>query len=242
MATTETTKRPGRKPANKTAETVEKAEKMEETQAERVYTEQEVTNLFAGLQAQIEALKAQVEAAKAPNVTVNTPDKERVTFRWQAPVADDNVLEIGEGGRYANVTGRQGTFFVPKDELHRVLTPMLRSFLASRWLIVLDGLDEMERIALGVDYREGEILDTAAFMRLIDLGPELLEIYPALCAGNRRIVAKLLYESWATDGYRHVKRDVVKGLEDFCSANDPDEKTFQTILTEMNAKEAERRK
>ena len=234
----ETAKRPGRKPANKAAEPVEA---QEEVKTERLYTEQEVNGLFANLQEQIKALQAQVEAAKVPNVTVNTPDKERVTFRWQAPVADDNVLEIGEGGRYANVTGRQGTFFVPKDELHRVLTPMLRSFIANRWLIVLDGLDEMERVALGVDYKPGEVLDTAAFMRLIDLGPELLELYPALCAGNRRIVAKLIYESWATDGYKHVKRDIVKGLEDFCSANDPEEKTFQTILTEMNAKEAERK-
>lgn len=234
----ETAKRPGRKPANKSAEPVEV---QEEVMTDRSHTEKEVNELISNLQEQIKALQAQVEAARVPNVTVNTPDKERVTFRWQAPVADDNVLEIGEGGRYANVTGRQGTFFVPKDELHRVLTPMLRSFIANRWLIVLDGLDEMERVALGVDYKPGEVLDTAAFMRLIDLGPELLELYPALCAGNRRIVAKLIYESWSTDGYKHVKRDIVKGLEDFCSANDPEEKTFQTILTEMNAKEAERR-
>lgn len=233
----ETAKRPGRKPANKAAEPVEM---QEEVMTERPHTEQEVNELIANLQEQIKALQAQVEAARVPNVTVNTPDKERVTFRWQAPVADDNVLEIGEGGRYANVTGRQGTFFVPKDELHRVLTPMLRSFIANRWLIVLDGLDETERTALGVDYKPGEVLDSTAFMRLIDLGPELLSIYPALCEGNRRVVAKLVYESWHTDGYDHIKRDVVKGLEDFCSAHEPEEKTFQTILQEMNAKEAER--
>lgn len=240
MATDTTKKTAGRKPAAK-KETA--AETAEQAATEKMYSQAEVNELFAGLKAQMAALQAQINESKsaAPSVSVNVPDKERVTFRWQAPVADDNVLEVGEGGRYASITGRQGTFFVPKDELHRVLTPMLRSFLADRWLIVLDGLDEEEREALGVNYKQGEVIDAAAFMRLIDLGRELLDIYPALCAGNRLIVAKMLYESWTNDGYAHVKRDVVKGLEDFCSVNQPEEKTFQTILQEMNAKEAERR-
>lgn len=230
---TETTKRTTKKNAESAAQ---------ETAApsEKTYTEGEVMGLVESLQEQIKALQAQIEAAKAPSVTVAAPEKERVTFRWQAPVADDNVLEIGENARYASVTGKQGMFIVPKEELGRVLTPMVRTFLRDRWLIVLDGLDETERTALGVDYKPGEVLDSTAFMRLIDLGPELLSIYPALCEGNRRVVAKLVYESWHTDGYAHIKRDVVKGLEDFCSAHEPEEKTFQIILQEMNAKEAER--
>lgn len=207
---------------------------------EKTYTEAEVTTLLSAMQAQIEALQAQISAA-TPTVTVNAPERERVTFRWQAPVSDDNVLEIGENGRFAIVTGRQGTFFVPKDELGRVLTPMVRNFLRDRWLIVLDGLDEAERAAYGVDYKPGEVLDSKAFMRLVDLGSGIMEIYPKLCVGNRRIVSKLMYEAWKNGGYKKIKRNVVKDLEDYCSANDPEEKTFQKILAEMNEKDAERK-
>lgn len=195
----------------------------------KVYTADEVQALLAQMQAQIDALKS----ASAPS-EAKAPAKERVTFRWQAPVSADNVLEIGPGGRWATITGPEQTFSVPKEELGNVLTAQVRHLLDLRWLIVLSGLDEDEMEAIGCNYRKGEILDRKAFQNLIGLGMGIVPIYGELCRGNRQIVAKELYEAWTGSRKGSVRRDVVVALKEL----DPDESAFRTILTEMNELDA----
>ena len=163
---------------------------------------------LAALEAQNEAMRRQMEdmrrelnAGRQPQVIHVAADTERVHFLWQAPVSDNNVVLFGEGGMYGRITGRTGSFFVPKNDLSRILDSQVRIFLDRRWLIVLDGLNEDEREALGVNYRPGEILDKRAFAHITELGDELLEVYPGLCASHKEIVGKRWYEAWkAGDG------------------------------------------
>ena len=146
------------------------------------------------LKAQIEALKAemasQVEsfkeamAAQKTQVVQVTASTEQVHFLWMAPVADDNTQDFGQGGMFGRIIGKTGEFFVPKNDLSRILDHMTRMFLDRRWLIAVSGLSEDEREALGVDYKEGELLDRKAFSKLIELGDTILEIFPSLCEGH----------------------------------------------------------
>ena len=45
-------------------------------------------------------------------------------------------------------------------------------------LLIQDTTKE-ERESLGIDYKEGEYLDKKAFAKMVDLGDEMLEIYPS---------------------------------------------------------------
>lgn len=201
----------------------------EETE-KKTYTEDEVKALLAAMAEEIGALKKQI--AEAPQAA-QAPAKEKVVFRWQAPVSQDNVLEIGQGGRFATITGPEQTFSVPKDELGNILTAQVRGLLNMRWLIVLSGLDEDEMEAIGCNYKPGEVLTKQAFHRLIEMGMGIVPVYRELCAGSRQIVAQFYYEAWR-DGKPGVYRDVVTALKEL----DPDEAAFREILREMNERDA----
>ena len=178
-----------------------------EVKAEPVQNNDEVAELKAQI-AQLMATIETMKAAPAPQVVAVSADTPKVSFLWQAEVADDNVVDFGP---YTSITGKTGRFFVPKPELSRVLDSMARTFLAKRWLIVLGGLDEDEREALGVNYKEGEILDEKAFKKIIGMGKEMLEIFPDLCESHKKIVAKRYYEAWLENKAK-LDREVVIAL------------------------------
>lgn len=203
------------------------AVKVEQEKEQKTFSAEEVQALLSAMQAQIDALKA----AAAPPAPAK--EKERVTFRWQAPVAKDNVLEIGPGGRFATITGPEQTFSVPKEELSVILTAQIRHLLDLRWLIVLSGLDEYELEAIGCNYQPGEVLTKQAFHRLVDLGEEIVPIYAQLCEGNREIVAKVLYEEWKKNRGK-ISRDTVNELRKI----DPEQAAFRRIIEEMNERDA----
>ena len=208
----------------------EEPKQQQEQQEQKVYTEDEVKQLLAAMSAEISALKQQISAAPK---AAPAPAKEKVMFRWQAPVSQDNVLEIGPGGRWATITGPEQTFSVPKDEIGNILTAQVRNLLDMRWLIVLSGLDEDELEAIGCNYKPGEVLTRQAFSRLIEMGEGIVPIYKDLCAGSRKIVAQFYYEAWAS-GKPGVYRDVVTALKEL----DPDEAAFKEIIREMNERDA----
>ena len=91
-------------------ETANDVQETKETASQRLFSEEEVKRLVAQEVAKREeAMRAQI----APIVVkMNTPESERVLFLWQAPVADYNVLLIGENGIYGRVTGKTDTFWV----------------------------------------------------------------------------------------------------------------------------------
>lgn len=202
-----------------------------------VYTAEEVNAMLADMKAQMEALQEKLAAQTAPVSIVAAAPEEKVVLRWQAPVADENVLEIGQNGRWGRITGKVGTVSVPKSEMGNVLTPMIRSLLDRRWLIVLSGLDEADQEAYGVRYKAGEVLDKAAFSNLLKLGEALVPVYKGLCPGNKEIVEKLVYEKWAAK--RKADRGLMEELNRAAKECGRADNAFREILREMNAEEAE---
>lgn len=188
------------------------------------------------LQKQILAMQEQMAAMAMPKVIQVAADTEKVHFLWQAPVADDNVVLFGEGGMYGRITGKTGSFFVPKSELSRILDSMTRLFLENRWLIVLDGLTEEEREALGVNYKEGEVLDKRAFAKMVDLGNEILDIFPKLCDSHKEMVGQRFYEAWKA-GNPNVKREIVVELLRMSKSEGKEIKGFSAIIEEMNERD-----
>lgn len=191
------------------------------------------------LQKQMELLQAQLNEMARPQVIQVAADTERVHFLWMAEVADYNLVTFGPGGMYGSITGKTGTFSVPKNELSRILDDRNRRFLQKRWLIAVDGLTDEERESLGVAYREGEILDRRAFERMVNIpGDEICAIYKNLCKTHREMVGKRFYEAWIARN-ENVTRDKVLALRNLTRRVEPDIKAFQQILKEMNASEEE---
>lgn len=189
------------------------------------------------VEAMIAAAVANAMAGYAQQRAAALPERERVNLLWQAPVMPENVEEFGPNGRYARVTGPTGAFYVPKDEFFLIVDSRVRMYLERRWLIVLSGLTDEEREFYGVNYREGEYLTRTAFAKLTEQGEKLLEIYPKLCDGNRRIVAGAVFQGWR-EGNKAINRGLVEKLAALCKEIDPEETTFRTILQEMAEKAA----
>lgn len=191
------------------------------------------------LQKQMEELQKQLLALQKPQVIQVAADTERIHFLWQADVADYNMTTFGPGGMYGSITGKTGTFSVPKNELSRILDNRTRMFLERRWLIVLDGLDDDEREALGVAYKEGEVLDRRVFTKMVDLPmEEICEIYPKLCNSHKEMVARRYYEEWQKKN-EGVTREKVIALRNLTRDAGLEIQAFQQILKEMNAEEEE---
>ena len=224
-------KEPAKKtaPRTKTAKAVvaEEAPAKEDPTAKVVDTRDEEIAL---LKEQLNALKKEMEAKAAqPQIVVTAPDNgERVHLLWQAEVANDNVVEFGDGGMYGRIVGKTGSIYVPKNDLSRILDSANRLYLDKRWLIVVSGLTDDEREALGVAYKEGELLEKKVFQNLLKLGKdELLEIYPELCESHKEMIAKRFYEAY-TSG-KHVDRDTVVALNNIAPSE-----AFKAVINGMN--------
>lgn len=191
------------------------------------------------LQKQMEQLQAQMLAMQRPQVIQMAADTERVYFLWQADVADYNLVTFGPGGMYGSITGKTGTFSVPKNELSRILNTRTRGYLEKRWLIVLDGLSDDERESLGVAYKEGEILDRKVFSMMVEMDKDdICDVYKKLCPSHKEMVGRRFYEAWQAHN-ENVTREKVIALRNITREKGLEIKAFQTILQEMNASEEE---
>lgn len=235
-----------KKPTTKAVENTDEI-KQEETVAIRENNENEGEKLVYSTEEpadrkdeEIEALKAQIEQlkqlvasqaqAQPQQIIVSADNSERIWFLWMADVADDNVTLIGEHGEYGRVVGKTGTFYVPKNDLSRILDNATRYYLEHRWMIVVSGLTDEEREALGVNYREGELLDRKAFARITELGDELLEIFPALCDSHKDMVASRFHEAYESGKKLH-RQQIIELNKIY---NSP---AFVDIIEQMNAAE-----
>lgn len=187
---------------------------------------------------QMQEMREQLATASNPTVVQVAADTERVHFLWQAEVAPDNIKTFGPSGMYGRIVGKQGSFYVPKSDLSRIMDEENRFFLDKRWLIVVSGLNDEEREALGVNYKEGELLDKTAFGRMVELGDELLEIYPELCEGHKIMVAQRYREAFAA-GSAFVTRERVVKLSEMSRKAGMTPNPFSKILQMMNEREAE---
>lgn len=203
-----------------------------------MYTAEQVQQMMkeAAAAAVAEALK-NIPQQTAPQIVQVSTSAEQVHFLWMAPVADDNVVQFGDGGMYGNIVGKTGSFYVPKPDLSRILTEMNRRFMAQRWLLVVSGLTDEEREALGVDYKPGEVLDKRAFAKLVELGDELLNIYPALCEGHK-VMAAQMYADAYRQGSRYVTRERTVKLNALSKRKDHEKGDFIAIIEDMNEKDA----
>ncbi len=190
------------------------------------------------LKKQLEAMQKQMESLAKPQVVQVMADTEKVHFLWQAEVSDSNVVHFGDGGMYGRIVGKTGSFYVPKSDLSRVLTEVNRLHLKRRWLIIVSGLDDEERAALGVDYKEGELLDKRAFAKMVDLGDEILEIYPALCEGHKKMVAQRYAEAFHKNN-PNVTRERVLALNAMSKEAGSEKGDFTPIIEMMNQRDAE---
>lgn len=203
-----------------------------------MYTAEQVQQMMkeAAASAVAEALK-NIPQQVVPQVVQVSASTEQVHFLWMAPVADDNVIQFGDGGMYGNIVGKTGSFYVPKPDLSRILTEQNRRFMEERWLIVVSGLNEEEREALGVNYREGELLDKRAFAKMVELGDGLLDIYPTLCEGHKMMVAQRYADAYRA-GSAWVTRERTVALNQMSKRKGHEKGDFIAIIEDMNAEDA----
>lgn len=223
------TKRRTATPKKNTEETAREAAAQT---TEKTYSAEEVEQIVA-------AAVAKAMANQTPQVVQIKADTEQVNFLYMAEVANDNVFYVGENGTYGRIIGKTGAFSVPKNELSRVMDGLFRLLLQRREIIVVSGLTDDEREIYGVSYREGETLDKMAFAKLVEIEDKILGIYPKLCPAHREMVAKRYHEAYLSKN-PHVRRDVVKALNDMSITLGSEKGDFDAILEMMN--EADRKK
>ena len=239
MAETTEKKKGGRPRKTETQAT---AAKVEQPEAEKpaegaaqtpapvtTFTEEQVQAMIAEAVA-----KAMAQQPKPqPQIVQIAADVERVQFVYMAEVADDNQQDFGPNGMYGRIVGKTGFFSVPKSDLSRVMDAPFRMMLQRRWIVVVSGLTDEEREAYGVNYAEGEVLTDKAFLRMVELGDKMLEIYPKLCAGHREMVAKRYFEAYMSDNPA-VTRDIVVELNSMSRKLDGGDGAFSKIIEMMN--------
>lgn len=205
-----------------------RAKKATEPKAEDA-KDKEIDSLKAELEQLRELVKAQ--SNQPQTVYVQSDSAERVWFLWIADVANDNQLLIGEHGQYGRIVGKTGNFYVPKNDLSRILDSAIRYYIENRWLIVVSGLDEDEREALGVNYRKGELLDEKMFRRLMTVSrEEMLEVFPALCEQHKEMVASTYHAEYERG--TPIDRELVVKLNKIYPSE-----AFKDIIEKMNAKD-----
>lgn len=178
-----------------------------------------------------------------PRIIQVMADTEKVTMRFQAEVADDNVAVFGANGMYGQVTGKVGTVVVPKSEWSRFYDETNRRMIDRRWLVVLSGMSDEEREIYNCAYKEGEILDEEAFRKLLGMGRELLAVFPKLCIEHQEMVGRRFIEAWQAGKPEAQDRELIVALnemskESYRSAGISDARRkgiFQPIIEGLNA-------
>lgn len=218
-------KKPGRKPkaAEVLEEPVAKTKRDDEMESLKLLVKQ--------LQDQL--------AAQKPHVVQVMADTEKVVMRFQAEVADDNIAVFGPEGMYGQVTGKTGTITVPKSEWSRFYNESVRNMIYRRWLIVLSGMDEQERDLYGCNYKQGEVLDEMAFHKLLDLGRDLIAVFPALCEDHKAMVASRFLTAWMDGDSRAMDRELIVALNELSKDENHKKGMFQPIIEGLNARDAE---
>lgn len=197
---------------------------------EKVSEKEEIAELKKQL-AEMQELLKQTQTAQV--IQVQQKD-EPVYFLYEAEVADDNLFEVGDKGQYGRITGKTGSFTVPKSELSRVMDNLFRLMLDRRWIIAISGLTDEEREIYGVNYKDGEYLDKRAFAKMVELGDEMLEIYPKLCEGHKEMVAKRYFEAYKA-GNPKITRELITKLNAISKEAGSKKGDFIGILELMNA-------
>lgn len=220
--------------------TVADKEKVQ-TKKEEMFTRADVEKLVADAVA-----KAMASVQTPPQVVSIAQEVPQVTLRFQSDCSDENQLMLGVNGKFGIITGKSGTFKVPRDAFFgEFRDSVVQALLASRDLVVLDGLTDEERELYGVKYTDGEVLEPQAFNKLLDMGDELCTVFPKLCMNYKEMVARRFEDAFAK-GDKRVTRELVKALNelskaDFASLPPEDVRRkglFHRVITQMNIMDA----
>ena len=219
--------------------TVADKEKVQTKKEER-FTRADVEKLVA------DAVAKAMAEAKSPQVVNIAQEVPQVTLRFQSDCSDVSQLMLGVNGKFGIITGKSGTFKVPRDAFFgEFRDSVVQALLANRDLVVLDGLTDEERELYGVKYTDGEVLEPQAFNKLLDMGDELCTVFPKLCMNYKEMVARRFEDAFAK-GDKRVTRELVKTLNelskaDFASLPPEDVRRkglFHRVITQMNIMDA----
>ena len=225
----------------KTTETAQ--ETVEEPK--KTFTADEVNKLIAN--AIDEYIKS--HPAEQPKVVQVSTEKEMVRLLFLDDCSDDNVLAFGVNGKFGSITGPVGYLNVTKEAfLGEFRDNLVQMLLASRKLIVLDGLTDEEREMHGVKYADGEVMDERLFRSILDHIEELPNIYKKLCPSMKQIVATRFQTGFDVGDPRVLRnRDVIVKLnkiskKDFADAPAEDPRKnglFINIVQGLNKNDEE---
>lgn len=191
-----------------------------------------------------EAIANSKSQEQKKSMTAITAD-EFVTMVFQAEVNDSNVIMLGPNGKFGQITGKKATITIPKrDFMGEFRTATIQSLLASRNLIVIDGLTDEERNIYGLNYQKGEYLEQDVYEGLINMGDDILNIYPKLHPSWRLMVAVKFADAFENKTLKVSRETLVKlnkiSKKDFADLPKDDERrkgAFWQIISAMNAAE-----
>jgi len=196
-----------KKTVKKEAAEAKANEPVELKQEEVVYTRSQLDQIVAAAVAK--ALEEQ--AAKQPNVVKVSTDAPVVKLRYQCECSPVNVIRFGPNGKFGSITGKTGVLTIPKEAfLGEFRDNLAQKLLATRELLVIDGLTDEEREMYGVSYKKGEYMDEKAFAKMVDMGEEILDIYPDLNDTYKLMVAKRFAEEYEKNPKKIARSIVVK--------------------------------
>ena len=212
-----------------------------EVKAETVVNQEvdELKKQLADAMKTLQMMQEQLAMAK-PQVVQVMADVEKVNLRWQAEVAEENVLNLGPNGVYGSITGKTGYASVPKSEWSKFLDESMKGFIKKRMLIVLSGLTDEEREMNNCMYREGELLDEKAFVKMLDMGNDLIAVFPALCHEHKEMIARRFISGFEENHPSAHNRQLVVALNELSKQDPlfPRQGAFYSVIEKLNAKDA----
>lgn len=183
------------------------------------------------VQAMIAEAVAKATANVQPMRVYANPKDELVSILYMDECASDNVLQLPG---YGTITPG-GFIEIPKGEFTSTFMSLLaRKLIESRKLIVMNGLTDDERVRWKVNYKEGEVLDMAAFDKMLDYDTEdIVRIFKALCPEHKSFVASRFMSAYFPEnGGPHDNRisfEKAKALNEASRETDP-KGMFQPIV------------
>lgn len=184
-----------------------------------------------------EQMRSQPAPAAAPAAS------ETITFLFMAEIADDNVEIFGQGGKYGQVTGKFGEVKVPANEIGWFMTDKIRTMLRDRMLIAVSGMSDEQREIYGCNYKDGEILDAKAFVRMLDIpADEMKRIFPKLCRPHQEMFARrfITAHEQGSSQPNVINRELVVALNELSRKDpkNPRKGLFYPVIEAMNVTDA----
>lgn len=204
-----------------------------------VFTQEEVNAIVA------QAVEAALAKQAQQNVIRVSTDIPMVKLLYQCECSPVNVINFGVNGKFGSITGKTGKLSITKEAfVGEFRDELVQNLLASRELIVIDGLTDDEREMYGVNYRKGEFMDEKVFAKMVDMGNDLLDIYPDLNQTYKDMVAKRFAEEYEKNPKR-IARDLVVKLNDISKKSMKDlpkgdlrkKGAFSGVIEKMNEAE-----